>query len=275
MNPLLKNISIVAIIFIAIYSCRKETTPKKQNASLNSLRFLTNSTIKINQAVVVYDSKVVNDSTYFLPPLDKYYDWMVISNSDCDSLIGGNIEATASFIFNCSGTYLITAKIYDSLTHKFIGNTDTLTVTVTTDTLYTTQPVQQDDILNIEPVIVKFYKDSRTLDNPDKIYIALKLLTSKIYKNVTPHLRYSSNIDTNNYSYEFSDSIELYSYPFVFADGVESKLDGVISLEEIATGVPTTLNITWLGVRYTGTITLLNKDAYTIDWDNSGAVVFK
>jgi hypothetical protein len=67
------------------------------------------------------------------------YKWEIIPNNGCDSVQGDKNKGIASFIFHCSGTYQLTAKIYDSLTQSLIGTTDTLGINVTLDTLRPTQ----------------------------------------------------------------------------------------------------------------------------------------
>jgi hypothetical protein len=274
-----KNIpTIIILISITLYSCRKEA--RQQNTDANHLRFLTDKTIKINQAVIIYDSTVIKDSIDFIvAPSDKYYEWIIIPNNGCDSIVGNKNKGIVQFIFHCSGTYLVTAKIFDSLTHNLIGNTDNVVVDVTTDTLYPAQPIQQDDVLNMKPGIAKSWTAPHDPSNspPDEINIQLVLLTSKLYDYDAPFIQfvYTSNTNADNYSYVFENTIKLNSYPFAYGYGIKSKVDGAIALKGLTFGVPANLSITWLGITYTGTVTLINENEYTFNWDNTGAVIIR
>jgi hypothetical protein len=79
-----RRIFLTTVITIALIvsACRKEAISlNKQNSSTNTLAFLllAENKIKINQAITVYDSTVINDSADFAsPPSDKYYEWQVI-----------------------------------------------------------------------------------------------------------------------------------------------------------------------------------------------------
>jgi hypothetical protein len=170
---------------------------------------------------------------------------------------------------------LITAKIFDSLTHNLIGSTDTLEINVTTDTLHPIQPIKQDDILNIQTGIVKVYSDKSL--PPDEVNVYLNLLSTESYESYSPYLQfdYISTVSPNNFNYVFSD-IKLTSYPFSPGTyDVTDKVYGWIDLKGLSYGTPANLSITWLGITYRGSLTLLNENQYTVNWDNSGAVKIK
>lgn len=266
-------LTIVTLTALITFACRKETTPlNKQNFSNDNLSFLSlvENKIKINQAITVYDSTLIRDSIDFVsPPSDKYYEWEVLPNNECDSVAGDKNKGITNFIFHCSGTYLLTAKIYDSLKQNLIGTTDTIEIMVTSDTLQPTQPIKEDDVLNIQTGIAKSHSDLG-----DKVWIYLNLLSTEAYQSYG-QFDYTSNNSSNNYSYIFSD-IGLHSYPFAFGSyGATDKVDGWIDLKGLSYGVPANLSITWLGTTYTGTVTLLNENQYTFSWDNSGDVKMK
>ena len=167
---------------------------------------------------------------------------------------------------------MLTAKIYDTLTNDLLGATDTLDIEVTVDTLYPAQPIKEDDVLNIQTGIGKVYSDTSL--PPDRVYIGLNLSSTKFYDNYTPYIEfnYSGNISQNNYSYIFHD-IRLNSYPFSLGPyGTTDKVWGGIELNGLSYGVPAKLSIIWLGITYTGMITLINENQYTYSWDNSGSV---
>ncbi len=259
-----------------IFACKKDTSSlNNQSVSNDNLAFSfpSENKIRINQAVIVYDSSQIKDSIDFvLPTPNKYYEWEVMPNA-CDSITGN--KGITGFIFHCSGTYSVTAKIYDSLTHNLIGTTDTLEINVTTDTLHPTQEIKPDDVLNIQTGITKIYSDTSLLPNEVNVY--LNLLSTKTYDNYSPYLQfdYVSNINTNNYNYTFSD-IRLDTYPIANVPyNATDKVNGWIDLKGLSYGVPANLSITWLGITYMGTITLLNENQYIFNWDNSGAVKMK
>jgi len=268
----------LTVITIALMGsgCHKEAPSlDNQNLSNNNLAFLflAENKIKINQAITVYDSTLIRDSIDFVsPPSAKYYKWEIIPNSGCDSVLSNKNKGITSFIFNCSGAYSLTAKIYDSLTQSLIGITDTLEINVTSDTLHPTQQIKEDDILNIRPDIVKRY--SNTSLPPEKVWISLIISSTKRYDNYTPYITfdYASNISANDYSYVFKN-IKLDSYPFAFGTyGTTDIVWGGIQLDGLSYIVPANLRITWLGITYIGTVTLLSENQFTFNWDNSGAV---
>src|SRR5438874_2295579 len=190
----MKNtLTILILTTITLFSCRKETVlSEQQNTVDNHLKIYSGykEPIKINQAVIIYDSTEIKDSIDFIvPPTDKYYEWKVTPDNGCDSIVGDNNKGMIEFIFHCSGTYSITAKVFDSSTHNFIGNTDALEVTVTTETLYPTQPIEQDDVLNIKPGIVKRGTIPHDPSLPwDEIDVELLLLTNNLYDYYTPYI---------------------------------------------------------------------------------------
>jgi len=271
-----KLILPITLITIILFSCRKEAI--QRNLGTDNLGFLTERIIKINQAVLIYDSTEITDSIDFvIPPTDKYYEWKVTPDNQCDSIVGSSNKGIVEFIFHCAGTYLVTANIFDSLTHNLIGNTDTAVVKVTTDTLYTAQHIYADDVLNMRPGIVKTWTAPHDPSNspPDEIYIQLVLSTTKLYDYYTPYIQfdYTSNNNTSQYSYVFANAIRLNSYPFAFGYGVKDKVWGTIDLKGLTIGIPVTLSVTWLNITYTGTVTLTSWNQYSFSWNNTGGVI--
>lgn len=270
-------LTTLIITALTTFACRKENMHLNKQGN-HILKFLrpTEDRIRINQAVTVFDSNVIKDSIDFAsPPSDKYYEWNVIPNNGCDSFVGDKNKGIIDFAFHCSGTYFLTAKIYDSLTHSLIGTTDTLKINVTSDTLHPTQPIKDGDILNIRPGIAKRYSDIKL--PPDEVWIALILSSTKLYDSYSPYIQfdYLSNINANNNSYVFND-IRLDSYPFAYGTyETTSIIQQQIDLHGLTYGVPKNLNVTWLGITYSGSITLLNENQYSVNWDNSGGVNMK
>lgn len=171
------------------------------------------------------------------------------------------------------------ATIFDSLTHNRIGNTETVEVKVTTDTLYPAQPIQEDDVLNIKPGVVKTWTSPHDPSNnpPDEIDIQLGLQTSKLYDYYSPNtqLAYESIVSNNSYTFNFANAIKLISYPFAYGYSVRTKVDGGIDLKGLIVGVPAKFSITWLNIKYTGSVTLINENECFFDWDNTGAVIIR
>jgi len=232
---------------------------RKQNSDNNNLAFLAASKLKINQATIVYDSSGAlrdSNSTPVTPP-SRYYNWEIIPNNGCDSILGDTNRAMISVAFRCSGTYLITAKIYDSLTHNLLGSTDTTTITVISDTLHPVQPIRDDDTLNLRVGITGVNNER---------WISLILESTKLYDGFSPYTQfdYTSSVTQNNYSFIISGAV-LTTYPFF--PGVEGTTDKVVSwidLKGMSYGVPSTVSITWLGRRYTIELTLLNEHQYSL-----------
>jgi len=178
------------------------------------------------------------------------------------------------FIFHCAGNYQLSAKIYnDSTKHVLVGHTDTLEIQVTPDTLYRTQMIQNNDILNITPSIAQI-ESTDPNNQQSEIYIQLVFTTTNLYEYSTPYIQfdYVTATGPNSYSYQFSDSIRLESFPFAFGNGIKSIVDGAVGLHGLKFGVPAKLTIVWLDTIFEGTVTLLNQNQWTTTWDNSGSV---
>ena len=262
----------IILMAMAISSCHKSATPPESNGSIHYLGFKTDRVIKVNEAVVIYDSTALRDSIDFSnPPTNRIYDWTVLPAGKSYTFGGLFKNGLAEIVFQCSGHYLVTASIYDSLTHHLLGHTDTIGVTVTTDTLYPYQLIGADDELLLAPGIVI----SRNLTNPslNEVYISIVMYTSRQYEYPAQDLLdYTFVAGINNYEFVFSDKVLLSSYPYAWGAGIKGAVWADADLHGLTPGAPATVSITWLGHTYTGTITLLNDHLYNFNWDNSGAV---
>src|SRR4030095_15036442 len=93
--------ALVIIIMLATPGCRKDSKPlNKQNSGNNHIALYdpSQNRIKINQAISVYDSTLERDSVNVVySPTDKYYQWQVIPNNGCDSIMGDQHKGFASF----------------------------------------------------------------------------------------------------------------------------------------------------------------------------------
>ncbi len=269
-----KLLLFTAIITFALGACRKESSNAVLDTAHNNIRFafMHHNRIKVNQAIAVYDSTFIKDSIDFVsPPTDKYYFWEVIPANGCDSVMDN--KGITGIAFKCSGTYFITAKIYDSVTQDLIATTDTLEINVTADTLYPVQQLKSNDTLQIQTGLAKSHSATR-----DEVWLYLNFGTTQKYLHHHPSepMDYSSNITAGNYSFVFSNEIRLKSYPFCWIPyGAAFNMPGWIDIRNLSYGVPALLSITWLGITYTGTLTLLDENNYTFNWDNSGAVIMR
>ncbi len=273
-----KAIIIATIVPCMIISCRKDTpSARLENLKKDNLGLIDfpDEMIEMSQAITVYDSSRIKDSIDFVnPPSDKYYEWRSLPDG-CDSIAGNQHLPEVTFIFHCPGTHFITADIYDSSTHTLVGNTDTIETKVSPDTLHPSQPIQRDDILNLTPSIAKIYYSPHRPDNspPDEVYIQFALITTDGYNyGFDSKLNYSGVVNSSTYSFVFSDSISLLSYPFARGFGKKYTVQEVTSIHGLKYGVANTLNVTWLGKTYPGTITLIDEDHWTSNWDNNSLV---
>jgi hypothetical protein len=260
-------LALVNILWLT--SCKKELVDmKNQTTSIGKLKFLTENKIKINQAVSFYDYIFIKDSLDFVsPPTTRYYEWKITPDNGCDSVFGPFSNSIPNITFHCPGEYKVTANIYDSLTRKLIGNTDTLDITVTQDILYPTQPIQANDTLKFSLSVVRVtaYPSGALIET----FLQCIFHTSKVYDH-NYQFDFTSALD---YSYSFTQ-LRLFSYPFTNGFGLKSNVESAVDIKSLAIGIPAKLSITWLGKTYSGSITLLNNDHYMLDWVNSGAAVF-
>jgi hypothetical protein len=274
-----KKVIITAVILAGIMiSCRKETiSARVENLKKDNLGLIdfSDQTIEMSQAIRVYDSTRIKDSIDFAnPPSDKYYEWRSLP-AGCDSIVGNQHLPEVTFIFHCPGTHFIIADIYDPATNTLIGNTDTIKIQVSADTLRPSQPIQKHDILNLTPSIVKLFSSlQHYVDNaPDEVYIQFVLTSTDVYNyGGDSKYNYSVGLNSNTYSFVFSDSISLLNYPFARGFGKKYTVQEVTSIHGLKYGVANTLNVTWLGKTYTGTITLIDEDHWTSNWDNNSPV---
>jgi hypothetical protein len=274
---LIKVIIIVVMVPGIITSCRKDTiSARVENLKKDNLGLIdfSDQMIEISQAIRVYDSTRIKDSIDFVnPPSDKYYEWRSLP-AGCDSIVGNQHLPEVTFIFHCPETHFIMADIYDSSTHTLIANTDTIIVHVTADTLHPSQLIQKDDILNLTPSIVKLFTSlQHYVDNaPDEVYIQFVLTSTDVYNyGGDSKYNYSAGVNSNTYSFAFSDSISVLNFPFATGFG-KSPVQEVTSIHGLKYGIANTLNIIWLGKTYTGTFTLIDEDHWTSNWDNNSPV---
>ena len=264
---------IFLFITLAFCACHKPSPPADPNQHYLGIATI-DRIIKINQAVRVFDSTALSDQdslAYFNPPTNRIYVWSV--TPECNSIsYGGDYEhGRADIIFHCPGTYHISAKVYDSLTHHLLATTHPVDIRVLPDTLLPAWPLQAGDTILIRPGRYTLW------EHP---YTHLDFFTTKKYDYAYPATRLKFTVDTSSdpYSINFTDSVHLTTFPFVALYdrtpeyGVKTNAMDITSLPDFPRDVPVHLSVTWLGITYQGSITRVGDWYYITDWDNSGPV---
>jgi len=263
-------VSLSAFLLLTVSACRKEPHPGN-TATRHTLAIQSDGPIKIHQALMVYDQTAELDSSLNrnIPNRDVYR-YIVLPDSDAATW-SSRFNGTVDISFSRSGSYWVTADIYDSTGRQLLRHTDTVGITVTTDTLYPAQPVYPDDELIITPGLAA----NASMDaSKTTYYLQLAFATTRVYDYdpLNNQFGYTSDIHDNSYSFDFPDSIRLLSYPFAWGYGIKNKVTGLIGLFNLPIGTPADLSFTWLGRRYTGTVIQVSMYQYNFEWDNSGAV---
>lgn len=245
-------------LLILCYSCHKETAAVSASHSPVLGVEWGERTIEIDQAVTVYDSTNLRDSAvFFHPPTDHVYQW-TISPDDTQAVFSGNYKnGVAQVFFKRSGSYQLSAQIYDTQ-GSLIGHTDTTTIMVTADTLYPAIAVQPNDELSLGKGF--YYSDG------DSTFITCILSTLKAYP-----VGYQFQFANNDFSFIFSDSLTLPTWPTFLYNGEYSPVEQFFYFSGIPFGATQSISFTWLNKTYTGSITTDNSGRPTINWDNSGA----
>jgi hypothetical protein len=245
-------------------SCRKASvTPATDGLAL---AYQPDNTIKLNQAVTIYDSTALNDSLKFVdPPGNRVYHW-TMTPADDSAVISGPFytRGIAVIIFNRPGSYQVVADIDDSTGQHLIGHTKPYTINVTADTLYRALPLQANDQLTLTR---NNYLDDNTLSYASGMQFTLS--TTDLYDNYPSlsQLDFTTNNGNNENSFVFSDSVYLSSFPFAGPSDAPGQVSGgVITLSGFTPGVTESLSITWLNQTYTGSITETSPFQFTYNW---------
>jgi hypothetical protein len=259
-------LQLLLITAFATAACRKDPGFLREQILKSNHLGLTSGEgpIKINQGITAYDVTANQDSLgASMTPPGQYYEWEVIPSNGCDSIIGDKNKSMASFVFYCPGSYFLTARIYDSLTQNLVSVTDTIEISVTSDTLHATQPLDPDDLLFEYIGIMKIYSTNRS--SPE-VWIYLTLTSTKLYE--ADEIDYVTTITPDGYNYTIN-GVRLASFPFK-GWGYDTKVRafGWLELRGLAFGVPVTLNITCLGATYSGILTLINENHFTFTSTN-------
>lgn len=269
----IKSLKLISTItFIILCACRKQSDPVIENSTTITHLNIKDITLKINQGMWFFDADYSSfpDSLYYEP--GKYFDWIVTPNTGCDSLVHNffNPEDGAGSIiamFHCSGNYQLSANIYDSITKELIGTTDTANITVSSDTLFETQPIQPNDVLNITPEYV-----SSSPFNSDSLDIAFQIQTTQIYKFTQPTIiNYTYKLEGDNCTYSFSN-LWLTSYPMLYYPETTNKVWTSIGIPFYTDSVRY-INFIWLGKKYSGIIEKTGRK-FIFHWDyNDGVII--
>jgi hypothetical protein len=269
-DPMHRRFKLFAVfLFPAFFalialSCRKASVTGATDRL--ALAYQPDNTIKLNQAVTIYDSTALNDSLkYADPPGNRVYHW-IISPTDDSALISGPsyTRGLAVIIFNRQGSYQVTAEIDDSSGQHLIGHTKPYTINVTADTLYRTLPLQTNDQLTLTRIN---YLDNNTASYATGMQFTLS--TTDQYDNYPEltQLDFITNYGNNGSSFVFSDSVYLNSFPYAWTNDAPAQVTGeAISLSGFAPGVTESLGITWLNQTYTGSITETAPFQFTYNW---------
>src|SRR5580704_13581130 len=158
---------------ILFFSCKKDSNPASmQHISIDSIGVAAGQTpFFINESILVIDNTIIAQ-----PIGNKIFEWSVSPDNGCYAIYNGFTDQPV-FVFKCSGSYRISAVIYDSVTHGQVGRTDTISLNITNDTLFNSIPIFANDSLNIRALL----PINNPLDSPNSI--TLYFTTSKLYND--------------------------------------------------------------------------------------------
>jgi hypothetical protein len=254
----MKKITLFLLLTLSIMACKKDASSP---AGINILKDYDQSVVKVGQRISFYDSTAIRDSIDFVdPPGNHLYVYTVKPDDHSVSFGGDYQKGIGTMLFSHAGTYDISAEILDSATHKRVGGTRSLVITVSTDTLHDAQAIDRSDSLT-------FYGIATYKDGTGQPILELVMSTAKEYDYNQPYagIDYKITPDAGGFSVLFSDSVRLYSYPYAPEGGIHSKVQEGI-LIPYSPGTTQQLKITWLDKTYSGTFTTDNNGKVRINW---------
>jgi hypothetical protein len=256
-----KTFSLVCILFALC--CKKQADSSSTDGD-HVLVFGGNSSIKIGQKINIYDSTVIHDSLSFAyPPTNRLYEWSVKPDNGTVFFSGNYQYGIGNVLFTRAGDYSISAEIFDSATHKRVGTTRPIGITVSTDTLHATQAIDRNDSLSID--VVQFGSASRPI-------AAFGMSTAKEYDyGHSTGFDMKVTDDPATLFLVFSDSVRLQTYPFAYGT-TRSQVYGNAFIG-CAPGESQQLNITWLDKTYYGTLKTDSSGKISVAWQN-GVISF-
>ena len=272
--------SLLFLLF-AVASCRKtissnrEEEPTKESSLFHDhaktdFRFGNFDSLVINQGMYIIDASqnAQPDSSYHEPGI--YYKWQSLPSTGCDSLVNNNGYAGVQVMFHCAGDYHIFASIYDSATNKMVGNTDTVTLHVSSDTLNRFTPFKENDNLRIDAAESYTYPDQS-----DSVLLWFHVITTEPYTLFVPSVTtYTDSISSTDF-YAFFTGIAIESYPFISRpDKVTDNIVGQLRVPFYSgDNSIKNIHIVYNGNTYTGSIERTSS-AYLIHWNYSSGVIF-
>lgn len=262
MKNSLKPILLILAITVVAIACKKNS---HSSGADNALTTYQAPSIRVNQAITVYDSTALSDSPrYFQPPTNRFYRWTITPADQAAVLSGSYQYGKADIIFNHSGTYEVKADIYDSLDQHLLGHTTQATVSVSADTLFPSEPLQPGDQLTGTAL-----QWSR---KHDTAILAINFTTTRSYLSYGNGtvLQYKTSY-TNALNIDFSDSAYLSTFPFAYAPPRQAPVTCGLIYGFIGPD-STQLNINWQGNTYSGTITVDASGVLSLTWNTPGPV---
>jgi hypothetical protein len=253
---------LTAVAFLT--GCRKDSLPTTH--ILADLGY--SHSISIHQALLVYDSTALNDSSLFVsPPTARIYRWTISPDSAGAHLAGNFAHGEPAPVFDRPGVYNLSAQIYDSATNHLLARTDTFTIEVTTDTLFPSTLIGKTDQLTVTcNAYGQSVSDTSTLDYS----FELGFTTSDNYaaSSIIP----SSLTNANGIRVVFADTTSLPSFPFLPYGNLQWPIGTSLALTNFPVGSTQPFSVVWLDQTYTGTITRPLPGSLSFTWDNSGPV---
>lgn len=164
---------------------------------------------------------------------------------------------SALISFASAGTYSVTVNILDSLTKKLLGSTNSVTITVTSQSINPVVVIQTGDVLNLQPV----------LSASDTGGISLKATSTMAYQYSNYNFSYDAAFTSNNYALNIGGVMLPAGVSGAGAAGVANT---TFYLGNLAAGTYP-ISITWLGTAYTGSLSVVGTK-YSFTWSNESAV---
>lgn len=262
MKNSLKLLFLILAVTVVAIACKKNSHSSDAD---NALTTYQPPSIRVNQAITVYDSTALSDSPrYFQPPTNRFYRWTITPADQAAVLSGSYQYGKADIIFNHSGIYEVKADIYDSLDQHLLGHTNQVAVSVSADTLFPSEPLQPGDQLT--GTALQWFREH------DTAILAINFTTTRSYLNYgdATVLQYNTSY-TNALNIDFSDSAYLSTYPFAYASPRQAPVTGGFEYGFIGPDSEQ-LNINWQGNTYSGNITVDANGLLSLTWNTPGPV---
>ena len=250
--------SLIALALLAV-ACKKNA----QSTNADLLEVAQSGSLKINQAIELSDATAWDSSrANYSPPINRFYRWTISPADDAAAWSGLYQHGSGAVIFNQTGTFQVKADIYDSLNQHLLGHTTAVTIQVSSDSLYDSQPLQHGD--QLIGTIRTLYSYGR-----DTVILNFGFTTADSYSNDGASVLKSTYTYAGANNFVFSDSAYLATFPFAFSTSQQEPATTNFLLGFIGPDSEP-LNITWLGNNYSGTINIDAQGRPSLIWNNSG-----